>query len=87
MQVKSCEESNMCFMRKWIGGIGRFYIDGFRNMTIGRTLWAIILVKLFVMFCIIRAFFMPDFLETVSSDKDDYVSGELINRAHEPADI
>lgn len=87
MQVKSCEEINMYFMRKWIGCIAGFYIDGFRNMTIGRVLWAIILVKLFVMFCIIRVFFMPDFLDSVSSDKDDYVSGELINRAHEPADI
>ena len=29
--------------------IGRFYRDGFRQMTWGRTLWVIILVKLFVM--------------------------------------
>ena len=25
----------------------RFYVDGFRSMTVGKTLWAIILVKLF----------------------------------------
>lgn len=37
--------------------IGRFYRDGFRQMTWGRTLWIIILVKLFVMFAILRLFF------------------------------
>ena len=26
--------------------IFRFYVDGFRSMTLGRTLWAIILLKL-----------------------------------------
>ncbi len=25
----------------------RFYVEGFREMTVGRTLWAVILVKLF----------------------------------------
>ena len=26
----------------------RFYVEGFREMTVGRTLWAIILIKLFI---------------------------------------
>ena len=38
----------------------RFYVEGFRAMTLGRTLWAIILVKLFVMFAVVRLlFFRP----------------------------
>lgn len=40
--------------------IVRFYIDGFRSMTLGRTLWAIILIKLFVMFAVLKLFFLPD---------------------------
>lgn len=32
----------------------RFYRDGFRSMTVGRTLWAIIAVKLVVFFLILR---------------------------------
>ncbi len=36
-----------------------FYIDGFRNMKEGKTLWLIIGIKLFVMFAIIRVFFYP----------------------------
>jgi len=36
------------------------YIDGFRNMTVGRTLWAIIAVKLLIMFAVLKLFFFPD---------------------------
>lgn len=39
--------------------IFRFYVEGFRGMTVGRTLWAIILLKLFVIFVIIKLLFMP----------------------------
>ncbi len=39
-----------------------FYVTGFREMTVGRTLWVIILVKLFVMFAILKLFFFPDLL-------------------------
>ena len=38
----------------------RFYVEGFRAMTLGRTLWASILVKLFVMFAEVRLLFFPD---------------------------
>ena len=43
--------------------IARFYIDGFRNMKLGKTLWAIILIKLFIMFAILKVFFFPNFLK------------------------
>ena len=41
----------------------RFYYDGFRNMTWGKKLWRIILIKLFIMFAILRLFFFPDILK------------------------
>ncbi|HPR33080.1 MAG TPA: DUF4492 domain-containing protein [Prolixibacteraceae bacterium] len=41
----------------------RFYMEGFRNMTWGKTVWAIILIKLFVMFVILKLFFFPDILK------------------------
>lgn len=34
-----------------------FYRDGFRRMTTGRILWKIILIKLFVIFIVLRIFF------------------------------
>ncbi len=57
-----------------------FYLTGFRQMTLGRTLWAIILVKLFIMFAVLRLFFFTPQLE--SGQEPQQVSRELINRAH-----
>ncbi|MBQ8773045.1 MAG: DUF4492 domain-containing protein [Muribaculaceae bacterium] len=39
-----------------------FYRDGFRSMTVGRYLWALILVKLAIMFLVFKLFFFPDIL-------------------------
>lgn len=44
--------------------IVRFYVDGFRSMTVGRTLWAIIIIKLVVIFAVLKLFFFPDVLST-----------------------
>ena len=60
--------------------IYRFYRDGFRQMTVGRTLWKIIFIKLFVMFAVLKFFFFPDFLATEFSDdrpRADYVLEQL----------
>lgn len=43
--------------------IYRFYRDGFRSMTVGRELWLLILVKLFLLFFVLKLFFFPDLLE------------------------
>ena len=51
-------------MRGLFARIVRFYLEGFRSMTLGRTLWKIILLKLFVIFVVIRVFFCPDYLQT-----------------------
>lgn len=69
-------------MKHLILNIWQFYRDGFRSMTLGRTLWLIILIKLFVMFFILRLFFFPDFLKRAvdGGEKDGYVSRELIER-------
>lgn len=63
--------------------IANFYIEGFRGMTVGRTLWIVILIKLFIMFVILKIFFFPDFLGSKSdtdAGKADYVRNEMINR-------
>ena len=68
-------------IKKSIISIYRFYYDGFREMTLGRTLWANILIKLFVMFFILKLFFFPSFLKGKSTEeKQDYVGTELIDR-------
>lgn len=40
-----------------------FYYDGFRSMTLGKTLWAIIFVKLFIMFFVLKLFFFPNYIK------------------------
>jgi len=60
----------------------RFYYEGFRNMTWGKKLWGIILLKLFIMFAILKVFFFPDLLKRdFSSDEErsDYVLEQLTN--------
>lgn len=51
------------FIRIW-----RFYRDGFREMTTGKSLWALIIVKLILIFLIMKLLFFPDLL---NRDYDD----------------
>ena len=58
------------------------YADGVRSMRLGRTLWAIILIKLFIIFVVLKLFFFPNFLKThADDDKAGYVATELTDRA------
>ena len=61
----------------------RFYSDGFRNMSDwGRRAWLVLLIKLFIMFAILRLIFFPDFLNKKfdnSVDKGTYVRDQIIN--------
>ncbi len=42
-----------------------FYYEGFRDMSWwGRRVWIIIIIKLFILFLILRLFFFPDFLKS-----------------------
>jgi hypothetical protein len=43
--------------------IYRFYIDGFRSMTLGKTLWKIVIIKLIIMFAVLKLFFSRIFWE------------------------
>ncbi|MEI6047823.1 MAG: DUF4492 domain-containing protein [Bacteroidota bacterium] len=61
----------------------RFYLEGFRNMSgWGKKVWIIIIIKVFIMFVILKVFFFPDFLKTkFDNDKQrsEYVMDQLIN--------
>jgi uncharacterized membrane protein len=60
-----------------------FYREGFRGMTVGKTLWIIVLVKLFIMFVVLRIFFFPNYLKTNFKDdqsRANHVRQELINK-------
>jgi len=40
-----------------------FYRQGFRSMVLGRTLWKIVALKLFLMFAVLKLLFFSNFLE------------------------
>ncbi len=60
--------------------VWHLYYDGFRNMTIGRTLWAVILVKLFIMFFILRLFFFPNYIKQHAAEgkEADFVATAIM---------
>ena len=51
-------------------------------MTVGKVLWTVIIIKLFVIFFVLKLFFFPDVLKQKAEggDKASYVAGELISR-------
>jgi hypothetical protein len=62
-----------------------FYVEGFRGMTVGKRLWLIIFIKLFIMFAILKLFFFNDFLGSKfdnNQEKSDYVIEQLTNPKH-----
>ena len=58
------------------------YADGFRSMKLGRTLWAIILIKLFIIFVILKLFFFPNFIKehAEQGQESEFVATEMIDR-------
>lgn len=49
--------------------IWEMYRDGFKSMTVGRSLWLIILLKLVLIFLVLKLFFFPDKL-SIEYDND-----------------
>ena len=66
----------------WLYSVYSLYRDGFRQMTLGRTLWTIILIKLFIIFAILKVFFFPDYISTHADEgkESDFVATEILKR-------
>lgn len=65
-----------------IKAIYNFYAEGFRSMTVGRKLWALIIIKLIIIFAVLKLFFFPDFLKSkcdTEEESADYVRHEMLN--------
>ena len=66
-------------MKNTFLSIWNFYVDGFRNMTWGRTLWMLIFLKIVVLFFILRAFFFQPVLGGKTEEqKIEYVGTQLM---------
>ena len=54
-------------------------------MTLGRTLWKIIIVKLIIIFAVLKFFFFPDFLGTnftTDKERSSYVLEQITRPVH-----
>ncbi|MEN9444128.1 MAG: hypothetical protein RIS47_1018 [Bacteroidota bacterium] len=59
-----------------------FYVDGFRGMKQGRTLWLIIGLKLLIMYGVFKLFFFPNKLQQDfdnDAQRSEYVLDRLTN--------
>lgn len=66
-------------MKSTILSVWRFYVDGFKNMTWGRPLWWLILLKVIVLFLVLRMFFFEPVLSGKTEEqKIDHVGKELM---------
>lgn len=56
-----------------------FYYEGFSNMRTGKTLWLVVIVKLVVIFLVLKLFFMPDILQERAGEgnEPDYIMQRL----------
>ncbi|MDE5651048.1 MAG: DUF4492 domain-containing protein [Duncaniella sp.] len=86
MHPSSIQPDNSSTVRRIAGlprRIFRFYMDGFRSMTIGKKLWILIIIKLIIIFCVFKLFFFPDILDR-DYDNDvqraDAVRSTLLDR-------
>jgi hypothetical protein len=65
-----------------IRSVFNFYVEGFRNMSSwGKRSWLIIILKLFIMFAILKIFFFHNFLDSKFSDdahKSEYVRNQIL---------
>jgi uncharacterized membrane protein len=82
MQIQSL----INFLNKIYG----FYGDGFKGMVLGKKLWTIIFIKLFIMFAILKAFFFQDFLASkfnTKEEKSNYVLEQITGQTFSNEDI
>ncbi|MDR0832783.1 MAG: DUF4492 domain-containing protein [Candidatus Symbiothrix sp.] len=68
---------------KNIGDFFKMYVEGFKNLSkTSKILWTIIIVKLFIMFAVMRAFLFPNFLNSkfdTEEEKAEYVIEQITN--------
>ena len=67
--------------------VWELYRDGFRNMTWGRPLWLLILLKIFILFAILRVFFFKPAMAGMSDrEKSETVGERITQQPHNQTD-
>ena len=67
-------------IKKYLKNISNLYIDGFKRMKLGKSLWLVIAVKLLIMFGILKVFIFDESLNSkfkTDEAKADFVISNL----------
>lgn len=69
-------------IRRFLYRVFDLYYDGFRHMTLGKTLWAVIIVKLVIIFLVLKLFFFPDFIKehAEKGEEADFVATQILKQ-------
>ncbi|MCI2235578.1 MULTISPECIES: DUF4492 domain-containing protein [Helicobacter] len=65
---------------RFLSKIFYLYYDGFRNMTLGKSLWLVIILKLLIIFGFLKIFIYDKSLKTnfqTQEEKSEFVSKNL----------
>jgi len=65
---------------KLIKKIVLFYYEGFNSMKVGKRLWLLIAIKLFILFIIIKWLFFPNVMQThfqTDAERSSYILNQL----------
>jgi hypothetical protein len=68
-------------IKNYLKNIASLYIDGFKNMKMGKKLWLLIIIKLIIMFGILKVFIFDETLNTkfqTDEEKSEFVIRNLI---------
>ena len=68
-------------IKNCLKNIASLYVDGFKNMKIGKELWLLIAIKLIIMFGILKVFIFDETLNTkfqTDEEKSEFVIRNLI---------
>ena len=63
--------------------IWHLYYDGFKSMTVGKTLWVIIFFKIFIFFIVMKLLFFPNILKrdfNTDEERAAHVRNELLKK-------
>lgn len=68
-------------LKQKIKSIATFYIEGFKSMTWGKELWVLIILKLVILFLVLRLiFFKPVLAGKSTEQKSTFVGEQLIEK-------
>ena len=71
-------------MKRAVLAVYNFYVEGFKNMTWGRQLWWLILLKIIILFAVLRCFFFqPVLADKSEEEKIEYVGTQLTKQTFE----